>query len=477
MQFREMIQHLSKHAKEMSVLYVEDEPLIRENISLLLEGIFSKVIIASNGREGLDLFQQHPVDIVITDILMPEMNGAIMIRSIKEIYPEQHFIVTSACEESSYLLELINLGVSQFLLKPIQSEQIVRVLLEVVNNIYNERTVREFTLHLQQDLLHQTTLLEQYKEVVDISSIVIKTDLYGNIIYTNDLFTKISGYSYEEVIQGGHKLLRHPEVNSEFYEELWRTIRSKKTWQGIIKNLKKDGSRYITDTTIKPILDEFEDVIEYISISHDITELFDLNEEIWQTQHEMLSLLGEAGETRSRETGNHVRRVAKYAQLLGELSGLDEEQIRLLYSASPMHDIGKIGIPDAILLKPGKLDIEEYKTMKTHSMLGYDILKNSSRPLLQAAAIIAKDHHEKWDGSGYPNGISGESIHIYGRIVALADVFDALSCERVYKKAWPMEQIIQFISDEKGKHFDPNLVEMFINNIDQFTAIAAELQD
>ena len=191
----------------------------------------------------------------------------------------------------------------------------------------------------------------------------------------------------------------------------------------------------------------------------------------------MLSLLGEVGETRSQETGNHVRRVAKYAQLLGELYGLEEEELRLLYSASPMHDIGKIGIPDAILLKPSKLDTDEYEVMKTHSDIGYDILRNSSRPLLQAAAIIAREHHEKWDGSGYPNALSGYNIHIYGRITALADVFDALSCERVYKKAWPMEQIIDFVLSERGRHFDPDLVDMFMQNIERFTEIAAKYQD
>ncbi len=266
-------------------------------------------------------------------------------------------------------------------------------------------------------------------------------------------------------------------MEPEFYENLWETILSKQVWRGTIKNLKKNGERYITETTIKPILDEFENIIDYISISHDVTELYDLNEEIWQTQHEMLSLLGEVGETRSQETGNHVRRVAKYSRLLGELYGLEEEQIRLIYSAAPMHDIGKIGIADSILLKPGKLDPTEYTVMQTHSDIGYAILKNSNRPLLQAAAIIAKEHHEKWDGSGYPNALNGENIHIYGRIVALADVFDALSCERIYKKAWPIEKIIDFIFSERGRHFDPKLVNLFMENIDQFIEISYKFAD
>lgn len=474
---KERLNQLALYAQGMRVLYVEDEEQIRENTRLLFTKFFTYVETAANGDEGLSLYRSGRFDLVITDILMPVMNGVTMIQKIKELNPHQPFIVTSACEESSYLLDLINLGVAQFLLKPMKTDQIIQVLDEVVRNIYNARKVEEFTANLKQELVHQTTLLEQYKEVVDISMIVTKMDLSGNLIYANEAFCKTCGYSCDEIKAKGHNILRHPDMTAEFYEDLWKTILEKQTWHGTIKNLKKDGSYYITDTTIKPILDEFGEIIDFISISYDVTELFDLNEEIWQTQHEMLSLLGEVGETRSEETGNHVRRVAKYSRLLAQFYGLEDEEVKLLYSASPMHDIGKIGIPDRILLKPGKLDDDEYAIMKTHSALGYDILKNSKRPLLQAAAVIAHEHHEKWDGSGYPRALSGETIHIYGRITALADVFDALSCERVYKSAWEMDKIIEFIKSERGKHFDPNLVDMFMDNLDRFIAIAQEYKD
>ncbi|MCX6062063.1 MAG: response regulator [Campylobacterales bacterium] len=477
MSLKDTLNQLTHYAEGMTVLYVEDEIQIRENTHLLLKKIFSDVQTAANGNQGLALYENGSFDLVITDILMPEMNGVSMIQKIKELTPSQPFIVTSACEDSSYLLDLINLGVVQFLLKPMKTDQIIRILHEVVRNIYNERKVEEFTSNLKQELLHQTTLLEQYKEIVDISMIVTKTDSRGKIIYANESFCKTSGYGYDEIKFKGHNVLRHPDMSTEFYEDLWNTILSKNTWHGTIKNLKKDGSHYITDTTIKPILDEFGEIIDFISISYNVTELYDLNEEIWQTQHEMLSLLGEVGETRSEETGNHVRRVAKYSRLLGQFYGLNEEESKLIYSASPMHDIGKIGIPDRILLKPGKLEIDEYTIMKTHAKVGYEILKHSKRPLLQAASVIAHEHHEKWDGSGYPRALSGENIHIYGRITALADVFDALSCERVYKSAWPIEKIIEFILSESGKHFDPTLVDLLMDNIDSFIAISREYKD
>ncbi len=477
MTFKSKLDQIIEYAKGMSVLYVEDEALIRDNNKFFLDTIFSDVQTASNGSEGLKFYEKKAFDIVITDIIMPELNGVMMVRKIKELNPKQPIIITSASEESAHLLELINLGVAQFLLKPIKTEQIISILSEVVTNIYNQRKVDELTVHLKQELLHQTTLLEQYKEVVDASTIVTKTNTYGKIIYANDLFCQKTGYSLDEILLKSHRLIRHPDMSKELYQNLWVTILDKKIWNGTIKNIKKNGDNYIAETTIKPILDEFGSIIEFISISHDVTELYEINDEIWQTQHEMLSLLGEVGETRSQETGNHVRRVAKYSKLFAELYGLDEEQVRLVYSAAPMHDIGKIGIADAILLKPGKLDFDEYEVMKTHSSIGYDILKHSARPLLQAAAIIALEHHEKWDGSGYPNAVSGDKIHIYGRIIALADVFDALSCERVYKKAWPIEKIIELIVAERGCHFDPTLVDLFMDNIEKFTDIAFKYKD
>lgn len=477
MQVKNILKQLTIYAEGMSVLYVEDEDLIRENTAMVFSTIFPVVTTASNGREGLALYQANPYDLVITDILMPEMNGVAMIQKIKEINPLQNIIVTSACEESSYLLDLINSDVAQFILKPMKTDKMIQTLCNVSRNIYNARKVEEYTAHMKQDLIHQSTLLEQYKEIVDVSMIVSKTDLLGNITYVNDAFCKTSGYGKEEMIQKGHQLIRHSETPPHFYETMWRAILDKKIWHGTIKNIKKDGSPYITDTTIKPILDEYGDILEFISISYDVTEMHELNEEIWNTQHEMLSVLGEIGETRSNETGNHVRRVSKYSALLAELHGLNEEQIKLIYSASPMHDIGKIGIPDSILLKPGKLEALEYDVMKNHSTIGYDILKNSKRPLLKAASIIAREHHEKWDGSGYPRGLAGDQIHIYGRITALADVFDALICERVYKQAWPMEKIIEYIVNERAKHFDPDLVDIFMANIDSFISISKEFTD
>ncbi len=142
-----------------------------------------------------------------------------------------------------------------------------------------------------------------------------------------------------------------------------------------------------------------------------------------------------------------------------------------------MHDAGKIGIPDSILNKPGKLTDEEFRIMQNHTSMGYDILKGSQRPILKAAAIVAHEHHEKWNGGGYPRGLAAENIHIYGRIVALADVFDALGSDRCYKAAWPTEKILALVREERGRHFDPSLVDAFFAHLDEFLRIKRDIPD
>jgi HD-GYP domain-containing protein (c-di-GMP phosphodiesterase class II) len=202
-----------------------------------------------------------------------------------------------------------------------------------------------------------------------------------------------------------------------------------------------------------------------------------LYQEIENTQREILFIMGEVGESRSKETGNHVKRVAEYCHLMSTLLGLPEDEAELIKLASPMHDIGKIAIPDSVLKKPGKLDDDEYRVMKTHAVIGYDMLKNSPRRLLRAAAEIAWFHHEKWDGTGYPQGLAGEQIPLFGRICAVADVFDALANDRCYKKAWPREKIVDLFATEGGKHFDPRLAALLLQNYDRFEAINREFMD
>jgi PAS domain S-box-containing protein len=510
--------------------------------------------------------------------------------------------VLSASADPEMVRSSLRLGASDFIHKPFNVEEFVlKVDLAIAHN-------RKYV-----EVLCKQKLLDEYKEAVDEANIVTKTNPKGIITFVNDKFCEISGYTRKELIGKPHNIVRHPDMPSSVFAEMWQTIQQKKTWQGVIKNLKKDGSSYYVQSTIKPMLDYNGEIVEYIAIRTDITELekykeileadlkasnnnvnyliqyedamhdyvavlktdtnniityvndnfcqlseysrgeligkncselrakkhirdgdceriatllknrnridflFEnidkngnsyyvdtkiypilneddevveflhmmynvtelimLHKELEQTQREIIYKMGEIGESRSQETGNHVKRVAEYSKLLALLAGLGEKSAALLFAASPMHDIGKVAIPDAILKKPGRLTPEEFEIMKTHAEIGYNILKSSKRPILRAAAIVSYQHHEKWDGSGYPNGLAGEKIHIFGRITAIADVFDALGSDRVYKKAWELERILELFKEQRGKHFDPELIDLFLNNLDKFLKIRDKFKD
>ncbi len=194
-------------------------------------------------------------------------------------------------------------------------------------------------------------------------------------------------------------------------------------------------------------------------------------------EHETLRVLSNTAEYKDAETANHIARVSHYSRLLGEKAGLSDEEMQIIFYASPLHDIGKVGISDSVLLKPGKLSDEEFEQMKQHTIIGAEILKNSKNPYLQAGEIIARTHHERYDGRGYPEGLKGDAIPVMGRITAIADVFDALTSTRPYKKAWEFDEAVAFLRDHSGTHFDPTLVTKFIENLDEVRAIFERFQN
>ncbi|MCP5510869.1 MAG: HD domain-containing protein [Leptospiraceae bacterium] len=194
-------------------------------------------------------------------------------------------------------------------------------------------------------------------------------------------------------------------------------------------------------------------------------------EEILKREEELIYRLSKAAEFRDNETGEHILRMSHYSRIIAKKINLSAIEVELIYKAAPMHDIGKIGISDEILLKPGKYTEEEFEIMKSHPKIGYSILEGSSSELIQKGAEIALYHHEKWDGSGYPNQLSGEDIPISGRIVAIADVFDALGSNRPYKKPWALSDIRGYLLEMKGKHFDPDLLDAFFDSWDEILLI------
>jgi response regulator RpfG family c-di-GMP phosphodiesterase len=203
----------------------------------------------------------------------------------------------------------------------------------------------------------------------------------------------------------------------------------------------------------------------------------DLARELERTQKEVVERIGALAETRSEETGNHVQRVAEYCHLLARAAGMDEAEAQLLKEAAPMHDIGKVSVPDSILNKAGKLTTEEFDVMKLHAGIGQRLLAGSNSRLLDVSAVVAHEHHERYDGTGYPRGLKGEEISIYGRITAIADVFDALGSQRCYKPGWDIDRVFAYMEEQHGKQFDPRLIDLFLACREEISRIRESFKD
>lgn len=456
---------------EKTILIVDD---VDTNIHVLMELLDEKydILASLDGEEALEMIEDEKIDLILLDIMMPKIDGYEVCKRLKsnEKTKDIPIIFITAKTDEDSIEKAYDVGGVDYITKPFKAR-------EVLSRIQTHLTLAEQKFNLEQNLEENITLLNQYKQVVDESSLVSKVNKEGIITYVNNAFVELSGYTKDELIGQNHNIVRHKEAAESTYNDMWETIKNKKVWQGEVKNLKKDDSSYIVQTTVMPIVDAKGEIKEYISVRHDITATHNLKKEIINTQKEVVFTMGAIGETRSKETGNHVKRVAEYSRILAKYAGLDNDKIELIADASPMHDIGKVAIPDNILHKPGKLTKDEFVIMKEHASIGYKMLNHSKRPLLKTAAKIALEHHERWDGNGYPNHLKGEEISIEGRITSVADVFDALGSDRIYKKAWEDEKIFNYFKEERGKQFDPNLIDIFFNHLDEFLEIRKKFCD
>ncbi|NJD38892.1 MAG: response regulator [Geobacter sp.] len=255
---------------------------------------------------------------------------------------------------------------------------------------------------------------------------------------------------------GANDFLPKPFNPDEMRMRVKNHVRTKR-YQDLINNMNAVLEQKVTEKTVA------------------LREALALSQE---AEYEICLRLGRASEFRDMETGMHTRRISEMSKELALLAGLSEGDAEVLRLASPLHDVGKIGIPDRILLKPGKLDDTEMQIMKLHTTIGGRILSEGDRfSSLSAGQIVALQHHEKWDGSGYPHGLKGEEIHIFARIVMVADIFDALASDRPYKKAFPLDTIVGIMEDGRGQFFDPRLLQLFFDNLPQFVAIRERLKD
>ena len=472
---------------DTQILIIDDSRFLQKHITAILTYRNYNTFSAFTAKEGLELLENNDINLIILDMELPDTHGLEFLRKLRKnkLFNDVPVMILSAHNDAELVRDSYKAGAFDFIRKPFHIEELLlkvdisvdadrksRAIMQQkqVLNTYKEELEENLNIS-NENFSEAYKISQEYQKAIDESTILSRTDSNGKITYANDRFCEVTGYTQDELLGKTHGFMKDPQTPITIYEDLWDTITSGKVWHGQLKNSTKNKNSYYANTTIVPIIDSHDNIIEYLAIRDDITEIILAHKYMNDAQKEIIYKMGDIGESRSLETGQHVKRVAEYSKLLATFIGLSKEETETLYAASPMHDIGKVGIPDSILKKPAKLTADEWEVMKTHSELGYNILKDSPSDIFQAAAILAHEHHERWDGSGYPNALKEDTIHIFGRITAVADVFDALGSKRCYKGGWTLEKIITYFKEEKAKHFDPQLVDILLENMNDFLEI------
>ncbi len=353
-----------------------------------------------------------------------------------------------------------------------QIEEFVALILDMTE--VHEK-FEHISLNLKQNLQAQQHYFNEYERAMELGTSLCVLDTDGNIISANTNFSTTLNCQTEELIGASFcDMVIDPE---DFKHRVLDKVQDRGFASRIIHVNTEAGYKRTLYPVFVAVNDEAGVLHSIMVLSRDISDSVQLSEDIIEAQKELIYILGEVVENRSGETGLHIKRVAQISHLLAEKYGLSPDYAQMVKITSPMHDIGKVGIPDHILHKTGKLTAQEYKAMQKHTEIGYNLLNKLNRPLINMAATIAHQHHEHYDGQGYPQGLSGNNIAIEARIVALVDVFDALSSARSYKQPWSIEKIIEYLLAKRGSQFDPELVDLLLENIEQICSIRQNFQD
>lgn len=488
------------------VLIVDDEEDVHGITRLVLsdyelEGRGLELYSAYSGAEARNMLCEHPdMALILLDVVMEtERSGLDLVHYIRNELRNHLVRIILRTGQPGQAPErrvIIEYDINDYKEKTeLTAQKLITAITGALRSYRDLRTIEQSRRGLEQIVAASATLFELQSLSQFVSGVLRQLTALLNM-REDSLYLQISSFAAAPQSGDDYRILA---ATGQFEHTVGKTLRQAlpadvltrlQTAMNERSSVFLDGAyvgHFQTSNGSDNIL-YVDGVPELTPIDRDLLRIFSTNvaiafdniylhEENLNTQKELVFALGETIETRSKETGNHVRRVAEYCRLLGELLGLSDDDVQMLWMIAPMHDLGKIGIPDAILGKPGRLTDDEWEVAKTHTTIGSSILMAPNSRVLNSAAVVAAQHHERWDGNGYPHGLKGEEIHIHGRIVALADVFDALGCRRVYKAPWTLEQILAYVREQRGRQFDPKLVDLLLSNVEAFAAIRTAWPD
>ncbi|MGO9570909.1 MAG: response regulator [Desulfomonilaceae bacterium] len=483
-----------------SVLIIDDDAATLGVLKDLLSINGFSVLTAGEGGEGIEIFKQRSPDLVVTDIHMPQIDGLEVLGIIREMDGTVPVVVVTGHGDLENAVRALRRGAHDFLLKPVNAEILSNTVQKGIEHCRLRRFERDYRNLLEEEVEKRTTELgrtnEFLKGILDSSTgvSIVLTDFDHNVLFWNTGAQNIFGYAAEEMIGSSvFKLCGTDNVGMEAIESLQRIMQIKAgTVQGKIKHVSKDGQALTISMAVSPMLDASGNIRGILGLGQDVTEEVRLHDELVKSYQRIRRLQGASifalaklAESRDGETAFHLSRLQAYCRILcDQISArtrykefMTQQFTEDLVQCSVLHDIGKVGIPDSILFNSKKFGIDEFEVMKRHSVYGGAALEEAAHEAgdKESYLFLAKDvayyHHERWDGSGYPFGLKGEEIPLSARIVAVADVYDALTTERRYKRSYSHEEALDLIVQEKSKQFDPELVETFLEVETQFKAI------
>lgn len=482
------------------VLTVDDDELALGYLSELLSLSGFHPVLARSGEEALKSFSEFHPDIVLTDIQMPGMDGMKLLKTIREMDESTPVILITGHGEVDNAIKALRLGAYDFLLKPINTEILISTVEKAAEHCRLKRLENEYTHRLEAQVASRTRELARTNDflrgILDSSTgvSIVVTDLEENVIFWNSGAEKILGYRPDEML--GQSILklypkdvRRSELRSKLMDKMQDGSGSV---QELITQISRGGGEVVLSMAVSPMHDSKGKLQGILGLGQNVTEQVRLHEQLVDSYQRIRNIQGASifalaklAEARDGETGSHLKRLRKYCEALcrrlsqRKLYGhlFNEDYILDLVQCSVLHDIGKLVIPDSILFHPGKFKEEDFEIMKQHALYGGKALEEAAieagegQSYLTLGRDVCYYHHERWDGTGYPFGLKGENIPLPARIVAVSDVYDALSTERRYKRAYSHEEAAKMIESESGKQFDPEVISAFCEVKPEFAQI------
>ncbi len=481
-----------------SILIVDDEYYLGQILAQALTQERYETVAVTDVDTAIDWLNKKNFDLVISDIYLPKKTGMDLFSYARDEKMEVPFIFMTGNPNLETAVNFLTQGGYDYIIKPFMIPNFIRKVKATIQT-HREKTKEKNLVndlkYLLDKRINELIIYQDVFESTDDGLIII--DIEGNIVKVNGGFEKLTGLSTAQLLDRSLKVLKETVLPGLPVRDILEKIQVKTPWRGELLGNHGDSSGFYVNISFFPIMHKNSEIFAYAGLFKDVTAQRRAEEALITSlrnmnlaQEAIIFGLAKLAENRDSSTGFHLERICNYSKVLAEALQergqypeiITSDFINMLYRIAPIHDIGKVGIPDYILLKKGKLTSPEFEIMKSHVKLGYDILKSihneyGDTPYLKMGIEVTHYHHERWNGTGYMAGLKGDEIPLSAQIVAVADVYDALTTERSYKKAFSHQKAIQIMKKERGEHFAPNIFDVFADIADRFNTIRLQYSE